>query len=72
MPELLDRDENVGSLGALADELGPGSQQRLVLVAGALMALHGLRQSTRDVDSVRRLQSELVDAAQRVAVSRGL
>lgn len=73
MPELLDRDAILASLEALSDELGPGRHQHVVvLVGGAQMTLHGLRRSTHDVDSARRLDEELVGAAQRVAHAREL
>jgi hypothetical protein len=52
----------------VADVLGPeGPEHVLVLVGGALLALHGLRESTRDVDSVRRLDDELTRAVAIVA-----
>jgi hypothetical protein len=73
LPELLDRDGILDSLAALAQELGSGRHQHvLVLVGGAQMTLHGLRSSTHDVDSARRLDAELVGAAQRVAHARAL
>lgn len=73
MPELLDLDEIIASLRALAQELGPGTQQHVVvLVGGAVMALHGLRPATRDVDSARHLDGELLAAAARVARQREL
>lgn len=60
-------------LHEVADQLdGPGSQHTLVLVGGALLAWHGLRDSTRDVDSVRRFDDELRQAAERVAAAHGL
>lgn len=42
-------------LGEIANELGPEGQQHVVLVVGgSLLALHGLRDTTLDIDSVRR------------------
>ncbi len=73
MLDLLDRQGILDCLRVLADELGPGRHQHvLVLVGGAQMTVHGLRPSTRDLDSVRRLDAELVQAAQRVAQRRSL
>jgi hypothetical protein len=73
MPDLLDRDAILDSLHDLAVELGPGRHQHvLVLVGGAQLTLHGLRPSTRDIDSARPLDVELVQAAERVAARRSL
>jgi hypothetical protein len=60
-------------LQEVADQLdGPGPQHTLVLVGGALLAWHGLRDTTRDVDSLRRLDTELRRAVERVAKLHGL
>ena len=44
----------------------------MIVVHGALLALHGLRESARDVDSVQRLDEELAAAVARVASRRDL
>lgn len=50
-------------LAELADELGPaGEPHVVVLVGGSLLALHDLRDTTVDVDSLLRLDPELRDA----------
>lgn len=60
-------------LSELARELGnDGPDHHLVLVGGALLALHSLRESTLDVDTISRLDRELVDAVARVGRRRGL
>ena len=56
-------------LSDVADELPQGEQPRvLTIVGGALLALHGLRAASRDVDSISRLDGELRAAVSRVAV----
>ncbi len=73
MREELDREEILASLSELAGELGVGNSQHVVIVAGgSLMALHGLRDTTRDVDSLARMDDELCQAADRVALRRDL
>lgn len=60
-------------LREVADELvGPGPQHTVVVVGGALLAWHALRDTTRDVDSVRRLDDELRQAVARVALRHEL
>lgn len=44
----------------------------LLIVGGSLLAWHGLRESTVDVDTVRRLDQQLVDAATSVAEVHGI
>ena len=57
----------------VADELDDHDSQRTVIVAGgALLALHGLREATRDVDSVLQLDKELQGAVVRVAARHDL
>jgi hypothetical protein len=57
----------------VADHLDPhGVQHSLILVGGSLLAWHGLRDTTEDVDSVRRFDAELRDAIARVALSHNL
>ena len=70
---LLDRDTIVECLGELGDLLGDdGAEHVVVLVGGALMALRGLRESTRDVDTIERVEDELERAVAEVAHHRGL
>jgi hypothetical protein len=54
---------------ALGDQ---GPQHVVIVVGGAILAWRGLRDSTRDVDSVSRLDAELVAAVEAVAQMRGL
>lgn len=44
----------------------------LVVAGGSLLAWHGLRDSTRDVDSLRPLDRELAQAAVEVGAAHGL
>lgn len=60
-------------LGEVADRLNPdGPQHIIVLAGGSLLAWHGLRDSTRDVDSLRQVDSEVAVAAAEVAHDHGL
>ena len=71
---LLGKDEIRRCLGDLAEELerrGAGTVE-LVVVGGSYLALHDLRESTRDVDSATALNELLRDAAVVVAEHRGL
>ena len=43
-----------------------------MVVGGALLALHGLREATRDVDSTTAVDEDLRDAVARVAARHGL
>ena len=42
------------------------------MVGGSLLAWHGLRDATRDIDSIRRLDVELREAVRRVAARHDL
>jgi len=56
----LDGDTIRALVGEVADRLPPQGPQQLLVVAGrSLLAWHGLRASTRDVDSLRPLAAEL-------------
>lgn len=69
----LGADEIRAHLREVADELGgPGPRHTLIVVGGALLAWHGLREATQDVDSIRRLDDDLRRAVQRVAQVHGL
>lgn len=74
MPEQpLDGDAIRAVLAELAAELpARGPQHTLVIVGGSLLALQGLRETTADVDSVRRLDEELQAAVRSVGERRGL
>jgi len=57
----------------VAESLSPGGVQHVVvIVGGSLLAWHGLRDTTLDVDSARRLDEELVVAVVKVAATHGL
>lgn len=59
-------------LEEVAGALKPkGRQHTMLVVGGALLAWHGLRDATRDVDSVHRLDEELQSAVALVASQRG-
>lgn len=65
---LLDSDAIRRLLGEVADELAGSSEQRVVvIVGGSLLAWHGLRESTEDVDSIRLLDDRLRVAVRQVA-----
>ena len=65
---LLDGDAIRRLVGEVADELGDADGQRtLIIVGGSLLAYHGLRESTEDVDSIRQLDERLRLAVGRVA-----
>jgi hypothetical protein len=73
VPELLSRDEIVVYLREVGEILGvDGPPHVVILVGGALLAWHGLRESTHDVDSVKAIEKELADAALTVANRHGL
>ena len=60
-------------LTEVAGTLAPaGPRHTVVIVGGALLAWHGLRAATRDVDSVRRLDEELQEAVRAVALRHDL
>ena len=67
VPEpLLDADAIRALLLEVAEELA-GARVEVVIVGGALLALHGLRDATRDVDTVRAIDDQLEAAVARVA-----
>lgn len=60
-------------LAEVGRELGlEGPAHTLVLVGGSLLAIHGLRETTADVDSIQRLRDELRSAVAAVAVRHDL
>jgi hypothetical protein len=66
--------EQIAALVAeVADQLPSGEHRRTIIVAGgSLLAWHGLRESTVDVDSVQRLDPELRAAVAEVAARHDL
>jgi hypothetical protein len=57
----------------VAERLAPaGKRHVLIIVGGSLLAWHGLRESTEDVDSVRLLDDELRSAVASVAADHDL
>lgn len=61
----LSRAAILAHLREVADTLADtGPQHTVIVVGGSLLALHGLRQATVDVDSVKRIDSELKAGSQ--------
>ncbi len=57
----------------VAERLDPnGKRHVLIIVGGSLLALHGLRETTEDVDSVRLIDDELRSAVASVAADHDL
>ena len=72
-PGVLGKSEILDYLGEVADELADkGIAAHLVVVGGSYLALHDLRESTMDVDTVTRLGIGIVAAIQTVADRHGL
>jgi len=70
---LLNSTDIRGYLQAVADALPPdGPQHVIIMVGGSLLTWHGLRDTTRDVDSVHRMDDELKAAVAVVAGVHGL
>lgn len=68
MAEALTKRTILAYLAELAEELGPGTHQHMIIVVGgSLLALHDLRLTTADIDSVSRLEAELRQAADHIA-----
>lgn len=64
----LDRIQIVALLEEVAVELGDAASRHVVImVGGSLLAWHELRESTVDVDSIRRIDDELARAVEVVA-----
>jgi hypothetical protein len=68
----LRREDITSLLHEVSEELSGGPARRIVVVGGALLALHGLREATRDVDSTTAVDAELREAVARVAARHGL
>ena len=65
-------DEITSLLREVAHELTDSPGRTIVVVGGALLALHGLREATRDVDSTTPVDAELSHAVARVAARHDL
>lgn len=69
----LTRDQIVALVAEVADELpARGHRHVIIVVGGSLLAWHGLRSTTVDVDSLIRIDVELAAAVEQVAVRHGL
>ncbi|CAN5598789.1 hypothetical protein BH10ACT2_BH10ACT2_00750 [soil metagenome] len=69
---VLDGDAIKRLVTEVADELAGPEQRTIVVVGGSLLAWHGLRKTTRDVDSIRPIDDDLRDGVRRVAERHGL
>lgn len=63
---VLDGEEIKRLVVEVANELSDYEQHVIIVVGGSLLAWHGLRETTRDIDSIRRLDEELREAVRRV------
>jgi len=69
----LGRDQIVALVEEVAAELAPvGSQHVVIVVGGSLLAWHDLRDTTVDVDSIRRMDQELTSAVAAVGARHDL
>ena len=69
---LLDGETIKALIVEVAAELDDQTQRTIIVVGGSLLAWHGLRDATEDVDSIRPLDDALRDAAKTVAARHGL
>lgn len=75
LPDIVfSRQDIIDNLSAVAEILAAAGhgQTRLIVVGGSYLALHGLRQSTRDVDTITALDQAVSSAVRAVATRRGL
>jgi hypothetical protein len=73
IPVTLDKTEILAHIGEVADELvARDIACSLIVVGGSYMALHDLRESTADVDSLTRLSDELKEIVREVGERHGL
>lgn len=63
----LGAEEITSLLHEVAGEMADGTGQTIVMVGGALLALRGLREATRDVDTTTTVGADLREAVARVA-----
>jgi hypothetical protein len=68
----LDRDDLLELFAELSAELHAEHTVDVIIAGGSFMALRQLRETTEDVDSVRRLAPRVRDAVARVAATRDL
>jgi hypothetical protein len=72
-PTVLGKLEILSYLGEVADELASRHMAcRVVVVGGSYLALHDLRESTADVDSVSKLTDEVRAVVREVGERHGL
>lgn len=69
---LLDGEAIRALISEVAAELDDQAERTIIVVGGSLLAWHGLRDATEDVDSIRRLDDALRRAVKAVAVRHGL
>jgi hypothetical protein len=69
---LLDGEAIKALLVEVAAELDDEAERTIIVVGGSLLAWHGLRDATEDVDSIRRLDDALRHAVKTVAARHGL
>ena len=75
LPDIVfSRQEIINNLREVAEILGASgqAQTRLIVVGGSYLALHGLREATRDVDTITVLDEAVRSAVHEVARRRGL
>jgi Nucleotidyltransferase of unknown function (DUF6036) len=63
--------DNLREVAAILGASGQ-AQTRLIVVGGSYLALHGLREATRDVDTITVLDEAVRSAVREVARRRGL
>ena len=70
---LFDGEETIAALRALADLLHSRAapHQEIIIVGGSYLAIRNLRQASRDVDSVTRVESATKQAVAEIGQSRG-
>ncbi|GAA1161232.1 hypothetical protein GCM10009630_69430 [Kribbella jejuensis] len=72
-PRVLGKREILGYLREVADELAIRNLTcRLVVAGGSYLALHDLRESTADIDSLTKLTAEVRAVVRRIADRHGL
>lgn len=71
--DLFDKATIIASFDAIAEHLDKERAPAglLIVVGGSYMALHGLRESTRDIDTVNRITHAIRNAVDEIARSRG-
>ena len=69
---LLDGEAIKALIAEVAAELDDQAQRTIIVVGGSLLAWHGLRDATEDVDSIKLLDDALRGAVETVAVRHGL